>query len=45
MYTYKGYTIVISRNSADVLAYKSGKLVFKASTEPDIESMIDSITL
>lgn len=41
-YTYRGYKIVISPKKVAVLAYKAGKLIFQASTEPDIEEIIDS---
>lgn len=43
-YTYRGYQILISSTTADVLAFRAGKLAFRAATEKDIESMIDSVS-
>lgn len=41
-YTYRGYTIVISSKTAAVFAYRSGRVIFKAATESDVEELIDS---
>lgn len=41
-YTYKGYTIVISRKNSAVYAYKNGKLAYTADTEKGVEYLIDS---
>lgn len=41
-YIYRGYTIVISPKTAAVFAYRSGRVIFKAATETDIEELIDS---
>lgn len=42
MYEYRGYTIIISKSTAAVLAYKDGKLIYTAATDSDIEDIIDS---
>lgn len=42
-YTYRGYTIIISPKTAAVLACRSGRVIFQAATETDVEELIDSL--